>query len=176
VRLPWIDPDAWEGPYTVSRNDEAQFRLQRQGSGSAAINVVIEFSGTAKAEEDFTVTDHLRNELPLSGDMLTGKSTVTVVLSGNQTTAEFFIIATMDSDYELPEDVTATILDAPGYTVGQHQRAVAIIIDKTADLDITTLNSISGFLDEDLEDDPGANIRRDDDYDMEQSVPDMQWY
>jgi len=122
------------------------------------------------------VTDHLRQDLGFQVDLGTGDVTAVVPFPANAVWVEFFIIASIDGDYELPEDVIATLVADQGYFVGQPEDATAMIVDMTADLDISSVGTGTGFLDEDEEDNPGSNIRVDNDYDAAAAWQDFDEY
>ncbi len=51
ITITTTDAEAWEGPYTISRNDEAKFRLDRTGDSLPPMGVMIKFTGEATTDD-----------------------------------------------------------------------------------------------------------------------------
>jgi hypothetical protein len=169
VMIGTLDDEAWEGPYSLLEQDRGEYILYRT-SGGSELTVTLELTGTAKPEDYHISTDREQNP-PIDID-----GRVRVTFATNSLVLEISVRALLDGDYELPETVIATIVKVSGnHSIGAPSKASITIIDKQADLDITSIGS-NGVLNEDEEDAPGADIRLNNDFDAEQSISDVEWY
>jgi hypothetical protein len=160
------DAEAWEGPYRVSKLDEAKFVLNvTGGTQGSPFNVTVSFTGTATPGIDYRVIDRQGQPVKFITAIQGGVTTANINGGVGSGDPWFKIIAMMDGDYELQETVIVTIVAGFGYEIGELETATAVIEDRTGDLDINGLN-------EDIEDKPGADIRLNDDDDNEDDKPD----
>ncbi|MEJ7595583.1 MAG: hypothetical protein WKF77_29055, partial [Planctomycetaceae bacterium] len=171
------DSEAWEGPYRVSKLDEAKFVLNVTGANpNSAVDVNVKFTGTAKVGTDYEVKDSLGNPVLLMMGIHDEFSTASFHVAAGAGGTWFKIYAVMDGDYDPHETVIVTIVADPDYQIGNTATATAVIEDLTGDLDITSVENEFFLLDEDEEDDPGADLILDDDHDAKQDAPDMVFY
>ena len=163
------DAEAWEGPYHVSKLDEAKFILNVTGANTnSAVDVNVKFTGTATSGADYVVKDSLGIMVPLMTGMDGTDDEVTTAtfhVAAGAGNTWFKIYAVMDGDYDPHETVIVTILGGTHYQIGNPPKATAVIEDMTGDLDINGLN-------EDTEDKPGADIKFNDDDDNHNQTPD----
>ncbi|MBL8817964.1 MAG: hypothetical protein JNL58_18205 [Planctomyces sp.] len=154
------DPEAWEGPYQGTKLDEAEFIVTRSLIHDS-LNVSMRLSGTAKPLDDYII---IGENVFQSGDRLL------VQFPMFEESVHVKVISRPDTDFEEPELVIATVEEGPGYAVTASSSSQISIVDKTADLDIRGMEGIT--LDEDREDQPGADLRVNRDDDNENGVPD----
>lgn len=174
VMISTTDAEAWEGPYQHIANDIAAFRLERtDASGANAVDVIVNLrlSGTAEIGNDYWLLN--ASGTPINSGADPDLFEVSLPVTPGQT--DVLVQAVWDDDYEGTETVIATVENGVCYVPAEDDSATTNIIDNVADLDIGSAG-IPGFLDETEEDDPGANIRLNADFDGGRETPDKDWY
>jgi hypothetical protein len=169
VTIVTTDDEAWEGPYSFSWYDRGAFKLLRTDYLAEA-TVQLRLSGTASTADYWISTPY--EEFPPFG--LGG--VVNLRMPAGIFAMPVYTTALMDGDYEPDESVIATVVGVlGGGSVGNQNMAMLTIVDHQADLDITDLGSAEA-MNEDDEDDPGANIRLNRDNDAGMLSADADWY
>jgi hypothetical protein len=176
LELICTDADALEGPYRISKLDEAEVMIRRVGfSPQRTVNALLKLTGTASHQSDYRLSSNGRpinpwrdgNSLYASVTIPAGTDKVSVVLS-----------TLMDGDWEQPENVELELLkSADGSSrPGNLSKSEISIKDATADLQMASMHSKGELLQSPLEDRPGSMLRVNNDYDNGRDIPDHVWY
>ncbi len=169
VSITSLTTQFYEGPYARRKLDRALLSLSRDSIDDdnvlEAATATLKFTGKAKFGADYYIT-----EFDGLGTFTFGigehANEVTVILDSPDGLDLFYLVSSMDGDYELDEDVKLAIVNvSTNAEIGDNSNAETILIDSTGDLDIDGLN-------EDTEDKPGANIKLNDDDDNNNNQPD----
>jgi hypothetical protein len=176
LELTAIDVEALEGPYSVSKLDEAAVVIRRVGlAPNRPVNARLRLTGTAVYLADYRLS-HGDKPLNLSreGDV----QYATFVLPAGVSTAVIRLNTLMDIDWEKPEKVNLELVASldgsskPGGLV----KAEITITDATADLQMSSMHSKGALLQSPAEDRLGSMLRVNNDYDNGREIPDNVWY
>lgn len=178
VEILAIDNEALEGPYEISRRDEAIFRLRRIGGDLLrSLPVRVELWGDATPGRDYRITDMNREMIP-PDPYSPGTPSVTITIPYGKDIVDFKMLTCMDGEFEDNEAVLPTVVRVAGgqYEPGVVTVARATIYDKTADIDIASAENREKLLSDTAEDDPGATIFVDSDFDAGKPQHDKEFY
>lgn len=158
-----------EGPYSRSKLDRARLRFERSDldddPSTDSGSVILKFTGTAKLGEDFGLADSAGELIPLA---VGPDGTVQIELNNPTGVDTFYLVSSMDGDYELDESVIITIVGvSPNAKVGANNKVNSTLVDFTGDVDLNSK-------DEDAEDKPGVDIAWNTDDDNLDKKPDYQ--
>lgn len=176
LELTAIDVEALEGPYSVSKLDEAAVVIRRVGlAPNRPVNARLRLTGTAVYLADYRLS-HGDQPLNLSreGDV----QYASFVLPAGVSTAVIRLNTLMDIDWEKPEKVNLELVASldgsskPGGLV----KAEITITDATADLQMSSMHSKGALLQSPAEDRLGSMLKVNNDYDNGREIPDNVWY
>lgn len=182
VNLTSVDSLFWEGPFSKSKLDRAKLIFTRtdvDGDGRVeGVSIIVEFPDKsipggpyAHLGADYRVTSATGEPIP-SLTSMDGTGSVQLDLTEANGVDTFFLVSIMDDDYEKSELINikltkATIRSAVGAArIGNSREATTSLADLSGDLDIRAM-------DEDREDQPGAEIVLNSDDDNDNQSPDL---
>lgn len=171
-----IDADALEGPYRVSKLDEAEWYIRRVGfSPQRTVTAQLKLSGTATHQTDYRLSTEGRPINPWrNGDSLYASVTIPAGVK----TVPIVLTTLMDGDWEEPERMVMELVkSADGSSrPGNLWHSEVEIKDATADLRMESMHAKGSLLQSPAEDRPGAMLRVNNDYDNGRDIPDHVWY